>query len=150
MTVILDTSRDLTVESLRQISRDGAACALSEAALDRVARRREEFLAFVRHNEDRLLYGITTRHHTGAKTLLDALDALDRAFRIARNIDDQSRARMPFEILQHADIQVGRDFLILRDHLGVRNIEQVVANHLAEMFVARSDHEGVRHENSRD
>jgi histidine ammonia-lyase len=72
MTVILDTSRDLTVESLRQISRDGAACALSEAALDRVARRREEFLAFVRHNEDRLLYGITTRHHTGAKTLLDA------------------------------------------------------------------------------
>src|SRR5260370_36676456 len=72
MTVILDTSRDLTLDSLRQITRDGASCALSEAALDRVARRREEFLAFVRHNEDRLLYGITTKHHVGAKTLLDA------------------------------------------------------------------------------
>jgi len=72
MNVTLDTSRDLTLESFRQISRDGASCALSEAALDRVARRREEFLAFVRHNEDRLLYGITTRHHVGAKTLLDA------------------------------------------------------------------------------
>src|SRR5258708_32267264 len=71
MTVILDTSRDLTLESLHQITRDGASCALSEAALDRVARRREEFLAFVRHNEDRLLYGITTKHHVGAKTLLD-------------------------------------------------------------------------------
>jgi histidine ammonia-lyase len=72
MTVILDTSRDLTLESLHQITRHGASCALSEAALDRVARRREEFLAFVRHNEDRLLYGITTKHHVGAKTLLDA------------------------------------------------------------------------------
>jgi len=72
MTVILDTSRDLTLESVQQISRDGASCVLSEAALDRVARRREEFLAFVRHNEDRLLYGITTKHHVGAKTLLDA------------------------------------------------------------------------------
>ncbi|HEX9414590.1 MAG TPA: aromatic amino acid lyase, partial [Ktedonobacterales bacterium] len=72
MTVILETSRDLTLESLRQIARDGASCALSEAAVDRVARRREEFLAFVRRNEDRLLYGITTKHHVGAKTLLDA------------------------------------------------------------------------------
>jgi len=72
MTVILDTSRDLTLESWHQISRDGASCALSKGALERVARRREEFLAFVRHNEDRLLYGITTKHHVGAKTLLDA------------------------------------------------------------------------------
>src|SRR5258708_20632123 len=72
MTVILETSRDLTLESLRQIARDGASCALSEGAVDRVARRREEFLAFVRRNEDRLLYGITTKHHVGAKTLLDA------------------------------------------------------------------------------
>jgi hypothetical protein len=45
MAVILDTSRDLTLESLHQIARAGASCALSEAALDRVARRREEFLA---------------------------------------------------------------------------------------------------------
>jgi hypothetical protein len=79
------------------------------------------------------------------RRLLHLLDTLDRGFRIARDIDDQSRARMPLEILQHADIQVGRDFLILRDHLGVRNIEQVVANHLAEMFVARSDQQSGVH-----
>jgi histidine ammonia-lyase len=72
VTVILDTSRDLTLESLHQITRDGASCALSEEALDRVARRREEFLAFVGHNEDRHPYGITTKHHVGAKTVLDA------------------------------------------------------------------------------
>lgn len=72
MNVVLDTSRDLTLESLYQISRDGASCVLSEAARDRVARRREEFVAFVRHNQDRRLYGITTKHHVGAKTLLDA------------------------------------------------------------------------------
>src|SRR5262245_56471376 len=82
MTVILDTSRDLTLESLHQITRDGASCALSEAALDRVARRREEFLAFVRHNEDRLLYGITTKHHVGAKTLLDAESRAEFARRL--------------------------------------------------------------------
>ncbi|MDR0346644.1 MAG: aromatic amino acid ammonia-lyase, partial [Nocardiopsaceae bacterium] len=72
MTVIVDTSGDLTLESVHKISREGASCALSEAALGRVARRREEFLAFVRHNEGRRLYGITTKHHVGAKTLLDA------------------------------------------------------------------------------
>ena len=55
MTVILDTSRDLTLESLQQISRGGASCALSGPAPDRVARRREEFVAFVRANEDRHL-----------------------------------------------------------------------------------------------
>ncbi|MBO0785142.1 MAG: aromatic amino acid lyase [Actinobacteria bacterium] len=68
----MDTSRDLTLESVHQISREGASCALSETALARVARRREEFLAFVRHNQERHLYGITTKHHVGAKTLLDA------------------------------------------------------------------------------
>lgn len=82
MTVVLDTSRDLTLESLRQISRDGASCVLSEAALDRVARRREEFLAFVRHNEDSLLYGITTKHHVGARTLLDAASRAEFARRL--------------------------------------------------------------------
>jgi histidine ammonia-lyase len=80
--IILDTSRDLTLESVRQITRDGASCVLSEAALDRVARRREQFLAFVRRNEDRLLYGITTKHHVGAKTLLDAASREEFARRL--------------------------------------------------------------------
>jgi histidine ammonia-lyase len=80
--IILDTSRDLTLESMRQITRDGASCVLSEAALDRVARRREQFLAFVRRNEDRLLYGITTKHHVGAKTLLDAASREEFARRL--------------------------------------------------------------------
>lgn len=82
MTVILDTSRDLTLESLHQITRDGASCALSEEALDRVARRREEFLAFVWHHEDRHLYGITTKHHVGAKTVLDAASREEFARRL--------------------------------------------------------------------
>jgi histidine ammonia-lyase len=82
MTVILDTSRDLTLESLYQITREGASCALTEVALDRVARRREEFVAFVRHNQDRHLYGITTKHHVGAKTLLDAASREEFARRL--------------------------------------------------------------------
>jgi histidine ammonia-lyase len=82
MTVILDTSRDLTLESLYQIARAGASCALTEAALDRVAQRREEFVAFVRHNQDRHLYGINTKHHVGAKTLLDAASREEFARRL--------------------------------------------------------------------
>jgi len=86
MTVILDTSGDLTLESLQQISRDGASCAVSGPALDRVARRREEFVVFVQHNEDRHLYTITTKHHMGAKTMLDAAsrDEFARACRQRR------------------------------------------------------------------
>ena len=64
-------------------------------------------------------------------------------------IDDQAGAGMPLQVLQHADVEVGGDLLVLRGHLGVGNVEQVVANHLAEMFVARSDHQcGVRHGDS--
>ena len=39
-------------------------------------------MAFVRHNQDRDLYGITTKHHVGAKTLLDAASREEFARRL--------------------------------------------------------------------
>jgi hypothetical protein len=79
--------------------------------------------------------------------LLDLLDGLNGPFGIPGDIDDQAGAGTPLQVLQHPDVQVGGDLLVLRGHFGVGNVEQVVANHLTEMFVARSDHQcGVRQE----
>ncbi|TCK25171.1 aromatic amino acid lyase [Pseudonocardia endophytica] len=71
MTVLLSSPDDLTLDAVRRIARGGEDAELAPAALDAIGRRRDEFLAFVDANLDRYLYGITTRHDTAAKQLLD-------------------------------------------------------------------------------
>lgn len=82
MSIPIETSADLTLETIEQITRSAAPCALTTEASDRIDRRRVEFIEFVRRNEDRHLYGITTKHHTGAKTILDDAGRDDFAHRI--------------------------------------------------------------------
>src|SRR6266536_3567099 len=61
---------------------------------------------------------------------------------MATSLPTQSRSMSTVEILENADVEIGGDLLVLRDDLGVGDIQKVVADHLAEMFVARGDHEG--------
>ena len=70
MTVIIDSSDDLTLDTITRIAWNHERCILSDRAITRIARRREEFLVFVEKNTDRHLYGITTKHHVGAKSVL--------------------------------------------------------------------------------
>ena len=42
------------------------------------------------------------------------------ALGIAGEIDDQAGVRMPFQILQHADVEVGGHLLVFGDDLRVR------------------------------
>lgn len=70
MTVLLERGSDLTVDVVRRVARDGEAVELTAAAVEAVERRRREFLDFVDAHGERHLYGITTRHHTGATHLL--------------------------------------------------------------------------------
>jgi histidine ammonia-lyase len=70
MTVVVDSAADLTLDLVRRVAWDGERVTLTDTALEAIARRRGEFEAFVAANTERHLYGITTRHHTGAKRVL--------------------------------------------------------------------------------
>lgn len=72
MTVVLGSSADLTPEAVRRVAWQGEPVRLAPSAVTAVGRRRAEFVAFVEQHRGRHLYGITTRHHTGAKQVLDA------------------------------------------------------------------------------
>lgn len=72
MTVVLTTGADLTPDVVRRVAWLGEGVTLAPSALAAIGRRRREFLAFVEAHRDRHLYGVTTRHHTGAKQVLDA------------------------------------------------------------------------------
>ncbi|MET0190684.1 MAG: aromatic amino acid lyase, partial [Pseudonocardia sediminis] len=50
----------------------GEEVVLAPDAVSAIGRRRAEFVAFVDAHQGRHLYGITTRHHHGAKQILDA------------------------------------------------------------------------------
>lgn len=72
MTITLGSSADLTPDVVRRVAWQGEEVVLSPAAVSAVGRRRAEFVAFVEAHHGRHLYGITTRHHGGAKQVLDA------------------------------------------------------------------------------
>lgn len=72
MTVEVEHGTDLTLGAVRRVAWEGERVALSDATVDAITRRRTAFLAFVEANSDRHLYGITTRHHSGATQLLSA------------------------------------------------------------------------------
>lgn len=72
MPVVLDTISDLDLDVVDRVARHGRRCELGATALDAIGRRRGQFEAFVADSADRHLYGITTKHHVGAKTVLDS------------------------------------------------------------------------------
>ena len=80
-------------------------------------------------------------HEQTGRRLFDFFDFLDGGLGIAREVHDQPGARMPFPVLQYANVKIRCDLLILRDNLRIRNIQQIVPNHFTEMFVARCDHQ---------
>lgn len=72
MAVVINSVADLSLDVVDRVARRGERCELGAPALDAIGLRRKEFEAFVAASTDRHLYGITTRHHLGAKTVLDA------------------------------------------------------------------------------
>lgn len=68
----IESSHDLTLDLMTRVGNHGEPVRLGEQAIAAITERRQEFLAFVKGNLDQHLYGITTRHHTGAKTVLEA------------------------------------------------------------------------------
>ena len=72
--------------------------------------------------------------------------SLDGASGIAGQIQDQAGVGMPLQILQHANIEVRRDLLDTRRRaFALGMFEQVIANHLAKMFVGGSHQKRDRH-----
>ncbi len=78
----IDSSSDLTLALMARVGIDGEQLRLGKTGIARITQRRKEFLAFVEGNLDRHLYGITTRHHIGAKTVLEAADRDEYASRL--------------------------------------------------------------------
>ncbi|MBW0106515.1 aromatic amino acid lyase [Pseudonocardia sp. KRD291] len=72
MTVELGGAADLTPDVVRRVAWQGEGLTLAPSAVAGVGRRRAEFVMFVEAHRGRHLYGITTRHHHGAKQVLDA------------------------------------------------------------------------------
>jgi histidine ammonia-lyase len=78
----VESSADLTLDLMSRVGVDGESVRLGERALQGIRRRRREFVEFVEANSDRHLYGITTRHHTGAKSILDPASRAEYAARL--------------------------------------------------------------------
>ncbi len=70
MTLVLNTRHDVDLAAIERVAWNGEGVAISQAAIERIAMRRLQFEAFVEANTDSHLYGITTRHHYGASTVL--------------------------------------------------------------------------------
>ena len=67
------------------------------------------------------------------------LQGFERTFGIAREIDDEGGFRMPLQVLQDADVEVGGDLGILGDHFRVFDVDQGFANAFTEMLVGGRD-----------
>jgi histidine ammonia-lyase len=70
MTVALRSSEDVDLEVVRRVAWNDERVEIAPEALGRIEARRLEFEAFVQANAERHLYGITTTHHYGARTVL--------------------------------------------------------------------------------
>lgn len=60
MTVVLETRADITLDALRRVAWEGEGVALAEAARERMAESRRDFLALVESDPDLVIYGVTT------------------------------------------------------------------------------------------
>ena len=72
--------------------------------------------------------------------LLEAFERFQRLLRIAGEIEENGGIWVAFEILQYANVEVRGNVLIFGRDFGGGNVQEVVANHFAEVFVAGGDH----------
>ncbi len=79
MTVTLARRADIDLDAFRRVAWEGEAVSVDHAALDEVARRREQFLTFVAANPDRRFYGVNVHAGEGANRALSASDQRDYA-----------------------------------------------------------------------
>jgi histidine ammonia-lyase len=71
MTVLLENRRDLDLDNFYRVAWQDAPVRLSQAALDRIALRRTQFLALVEGDNPPFVYGVTTGYGLAAKQPLD-------------------------------------------------------------------------------
>lgn len=117
MTVVVSTSADIGLEAIRRVAWCGEGVEVSSDALRRIRARRREFEAFLEANPDGHLYGITTAHHYGAKTLLSP-EARDEYHRHLPPTPPSVGAAMPDRMLRA--IILARLATFLDGHGGVR------------------------------
>lgn len=79
MTVTLNDLADFTLDNLRRVAWDGEAVAFGPAALERMKRRRAQFLALVEKEPETRIYGVTSGFGDKAKTLLSAEERAKQA-----------------------------------------------------------------------
>jgi len=72
MTVTLNELGDFTLDNLRRVAWDGEGVAFGPLALERMKRRRAQFLLMVEQAPENRIYGVTTGFGDRAKVLLDA------------------------------------------------------------------------------
>lgn len=69
---VISGIEDVTLDLFDDVTRRNATAELSPQLAGKIDMRRGQFLDFVQGNRNSHLYGITTRHHVGAKHVLDA------------------------------------------------------------------------------
>lgn len=68
---IIDSVQDITLEVFEDVTRNAGTIEITNDLRQRIDTRRAEFLAYVEHNRESRLYGITTMHHVHAKNIMD-------------------------------------------------------------------------------
>lgn len=107
MTVTLNAIEDFTLETLRRVAWDGEAAAFGPTALERMKRRRAQFLTLVEKAPDTRIYGVTTGFGDRAKTLLSAEEraaqakspAIQKSLGLGPRVPDEAVRAMIFSRL---------------------------------------------------
>ncbi len=79
MTVTLARRADIDIETFRRVAWEGEDVVVDPRALEGVARRREQFLAFVAAHPERKLYGVNVHAGEGSDRVLSAEEQRDYA-----------------------------------------------------------------------
>lgn len=69
---LISSIEDISLDLFDDVTRRNATAELSPQLAEKIDTRRGQFLDYVAGNRNAHLYGITTRHHVGAKHVLDA------------------------------------------------------------------------------
>ncbi|GAA3696100.1 aromatic amino acid lyase [Arthrobacter ginkgonis] len=82
MSVFIDEVQDLSLENFSKVAHHGEACVLTTSAKSRIEGNRDKFLAFTEAHSSEHVYGVTTKHHTGAKAVLSRNDRTEYSTRL--------------------------------------------------------------------
>lgn len=71
MSVVVESRDDFTLETYRRVAWAGATVRISEAAIEQMRRSREQFMAMLEREPDKIVYGVTTGYGQMATQRLD-------------------------------------------------------------------------------